>query len=373
MKAHLLATLALFAAAGSALAATVEIAPVAEALTFARVDTDGRRRVVLVERYQDDKVAAVDLSLVLARPIEDPIAVYRELGYTKLAEIVASAPTSARVVVDGTALALPLDLGTHHIAAGTNYPEHGSEAGVEDGPFLFAKLVAPTPSGAEVPVGQGLLDYEVELAWVTLDEIRDGKPPAAMGVMLCNDYTDRETLLHHLDPWNVASGKGFTTGKSFPGFLPVGDLFVIPRDYRAFGAARELELTVNGEPRQRSAVSAQIWDVDELFAEAWKRRDQHWEHRGGEVFLFADGGVIEPRTLILSGTPAGTVFQDVGLAHKLQGATSWVLGGFDRSVASHVVEAYVSDPAVRATYLKPGDVVTIRSDYLGTIRNRIVP
>ena len=60
--------------------------------------------------------------------------------------------------------------------------------------------------------------------------------PASMGLVLCNDYTDRDALLRTLDPWNPGSGKGFTTGKSFPGSLPVGDLFVIPRDVRAFTA-----------------------------------------------------------------------------------------------------------------------------------------
>jgi 2-keto-4-pentenoate hydratase/2-oxohepta-3-ene-1,7-dioic acid hydratase in catechol pathway len=270
-------------------------------------------------------------------------------------------------------LAMPVDLGSHHVAAGTNYPEHAGEAGVENGPFLFAKLVTPTAPRASVSVGHALLDYEVELAWVALDDIRDGTAPAEMGVILCNDYTDRETLLEHIDVWNVESGKGFTTGKSFPGYLPVGDLFVIPRDHRAFAAAREIALDVNGVTRQRSHVSAQVWAIDQLLAETRTRREQRWEHRGSEVALLADGDVLRARTLILSGTPAGTVFQDIGLTHKAKGVAAWILGGWNEPIANRVIDAYTVDPSVRALYLKPGDRVTIHADGLGVIDNQIVP
>jgi 2,4-diketo-3-deoxy-L-fuconate hydrolase len=355
--------------------ASVAIAPLDEALTFARVPTpDGTSRTLLVLRYAGGSVEGIDLSVALGRPVDDPIEAYRSEGYAALKALALRAEVVGRVVVPSDSLGIPIDLGRHHIAAGTNYPEHAGEAGVEDGPFLFAKLVEPTPPDAEVSAGNGLLDYEVELAWVTLEDVRDGKPPKEMGLILCNDYTDRDTLLHHVDVSDVASGKGFTTGKSFPGYLPVGDLFVIPRDYRAFAEARELRLSVNGELRQKSLVSAQVWGIDEMFAEAWKRRDQRWDHHGEQASLFADGDVVKSRTLLMSGTPAGTVFQNVGASHKVRGVAAWVFGGFrTSSVTTSVVDTYVADPAVRATYLQPGDRVTIRVDYLGTIDNQIVP
>ena len=324
-------------------------------------------------RYAGGSVETIDLSVALGRTVDDPIGVYRTEGYAALKALALRASAADRVVVPADTLTIPVDLGSHHIAAGTNYPDHAGEAGVEDGPFLFAKLVEPTAPTAEVSAGAGLLDYEVELAWVTLEDVRDAKPPKQMGLILCNDYTDRDTLLHHVDVSDIASGKGFTTGKSFPGYLPVGDLFVIPRDYREFAKVRELRLSVNGELRQKSLVSAQVWGVDEMFAEAWTRRDQRLDHRGEQVSLFADGGVIEARTLLMSGTPAGTVFQNVSTSHKLRGVAAWVLGGFREPVATRVVDTYVADPTVRATYLKPGDRVTIRVDYLGTIDNEIVP
>jgi 2-keto-4-pentenoate hydratase/2-oxohepta-3-ene-1,7-dioic acid hydratase in catechol pathway len=366
---------ALAAPTGEARAAdlAVTVAPPAEALTFARVEGNDGPRTLLVLRYDHGSVEAVDLSMALGRAVRDPIDAYHEHGRARLVDLAARADPSARVVVAATTLTTPVDLASHHVAAGTNYPEHAGEAGVEDGPFLFAKLVTPTAPRSSVPVGSALLDYEVELAWVTLEDRHDGTPPAEMGVILCNDYTDRETLLEHIDVWNVASGDGFTTGKSFRGYLPVGDLFVIPRDYRSFAATRKLALDVNGAPRQRSVVSAQVWSIDALLAETWKRRGQRWQHRDDEIGLLADDEILPARTLILSGTPSGTVFQDIGFAHKTRGVASWIFGGWREPIAAHVIGSYVRDPAVRARYLQPGDRVTISVDGLGVIDNEIIP
>jgi 2,4-diketo-3-deoxy-L-fuconate hydrolase len=355
------------------LAATIAIAPLDEALTFARIEGSDGPRVLLVRSYVEGELEAVDLSDAVGHRVRDPITAFHDLGYGELARIAASAAPETLARVAASELTIPVALGSHHVAAGTNYPEHAGEAGVEDGPFLFAKLVEPTASTASVAAGAALLDYEVELAWVTLTDVRDGSPPAEMGVILCNDFTDRETLLRHLDVADVASGKGFTTGKSAPGYLPVGDLFVIPHDYRAFSAARELRLEVNGEIRQRAPVSAHVWNVDRIFAEIWKRRDVRWDHRGEHVALLADGHVLPARSLVMAGTPAGTVFRGIGMRHRATGVASWILRGFDRPVAESVIESYVGDPAVRSRYLRPGDRVTIEVDYLGTIHNHIVP
>ena len=45
------------------------------------------------------------------------------------------------------------------------------EAQVDDGPFLFPKLVTPSGPRAPVSAADRLLDYEVELCWVTLQDL----------------------------------------------------------------------------------------------------------------------------------------------------------------------------------------------------------
>jgi len=353
----------------------VAIAAPDQALTFARVrdpDTDAAR-VIVVRSYQGGTVVGVDAAALLGRPVSSPLDLYRSLGHDTLARAAYEAPPGLVVTVPATSLVAPLDLGDAHVAAGTNYPEHAGEAGVKDGPFLFAKLVRPTGPNAPVSAGAGLLDYEVEIAFVPLEPLRPGDRPQTMGLLLANDYTDRETLLHAADPWDVASGKGFTTGKSFPSYLPVGNLLVIPRDLRAFVPDLQLELYVNGALRQREHARAMIWDLDEILAQTWARAPLRWEHRGAQVGLLGDRQDLREDTLIVSGTPHGTVFAGVSKAQMARGTARWALGGWSRPIPAHVVDAYVEAARAAGIYLKPGDEVVIHVDRLGVIRNRITP
>ena len=350
----------------------VAVADPAEALTFARVERDGVTRVIAVTRYAGGTIEGVDLSLLLEREVTDPITLFLEEGYDPLRQALLQAPPETRVAEPAVGLVIPVDLGDRHIAAGTNFPEHAGEADVEDGPFLFAKRVRPTGPRAPVSAGEALLDYEVELAWVTLEPLAEGDRPAFMGLILCNDYTDRDALMRLIDVSDIPSGKGFATGKSFPGFLPVGDLFVVPRDHRAFAEARELRLYVNDSLRQQSALAAQVWDIDEIIAQTWARRDVTWDHRGEQVSLLDPSGVIPARTLLMSGTPAGTVFQGVDLGPRLSGLRAWILGGWDRPVTQHVIEAYLREAHAEGRYLQPGDRVTVHVDAMGVIDNEII-
>ncbi|HYB98632.1 MAG TPA: fumarylacetoacetate hydrolase family protein [Candidatus Limnocylindrales bacterium] len=359
-------------AVDAALFDSVTIAPTREALTFARIRTGDDHRVLAVQRYEAGQVDAVDLSAALQRDANDPVALFREYGYERLQHAIDGAAPAARVTVAAADLVQPLDLRDAHIAAGTNYPEHASDAGVENGPFLFPKLVAPTPPRAPVDAGDALLDYEVEVAWVTLEPLAKGATPPHMGVMLCNDYTDRATLLRHVDPWKPESGDGFATGKSFDGYLPVGDLFVIPRDFRSFATGLELRLYVNEAVRQQSPASLMVWDFDEILAQTWARQQTTWEHRGTRVALpgMAEG-VIPERTLIMAGTPSGTVFEGVTMAQKLGGVLDWILGGWGRGVPSHAIERYIGEARSAGIYLRRGDRVVIHVERAGTIRNEV--
>jgi len=222
--------------------------------------------------------------------------------------------------------------------------------------------------------GAGLLDYEVEIAWVTLEPLEPGRGhPKFFGLVLCNDFTDRDTLLRRIDPSRPESGAGFTTGKSFPGYLPVGDLFVIPKDHRRFAASLELRLAVNGRLRQRDGFARAVWKLDDLIDETWKRSHVTWEHRGRAVSLFPGNAPrIEPRTLFLSGTPAGTVFTSVTVEQKFTAFFDWILGGWGTSIPRHAIDRYIRDVRAAGVYLAPGDVVTIHVDRMGTLENRVV-
>lgn len=351
---------------------SLAIADPDEALSFARIRRDGALCVIAVTDYRNGRIRGVDLGIATGAPVDDPLPLYTARGYDGVRDLIRDAPPAARVELAADELTTPLELGAQHIAAATNFPEHADDAGVEDGPFLFTKLVQPTAPTAPVQAGSALLDYEVELAWVTLAPLEPGDAPAAMGLILCNDFTDRDALLRHIDPWDIASGAGFTTGKSAPGYLPVGNLFVIPRDHRRFAAARQLSLAVNGALRQQAPASAMIWDFDALLAQTWAARERRWTHHGETVGLLADPNVIPARTLLLAGTPHGTVFDGLRARHYAGGLARWLLGGWDRPLPAHVIEAYINDARAAGAYLQPGDRVEIRVDELGILRTPVI-
>jgi len=350
------------------LRATIAIAPPDRALTFARSCEGSAARTIAVTRYRDGVVTGIDLT-PLFRPGEDAIAAYNRLGYEAIAAFIAAAKTS--VSHDADTLAVPVDLRAVHAAVATNYPEHADEAKVKSGPFMFAKIAQPTASRAAIPASKGLLDYEVELCLVTLGPLQ-ANAGAKGGLILCNDVTDRAALLRGVDTNDTASGKGFTDGKSGAGFLPVGDLFVVPRDIKTFVQPLELHLSVNGEERQHNRVSKWIWDLDRLLVETAKRAGVVWRWREGSASLpVSRAGILPDRTLVLAGTPAGTIFQGPGPATFVRGTFDWVTKFGRGGLIAAIIERTIADDRTSGGYLQPGDVVTIRAEQLGTLENRI--
>jgi 2-keto-4-pentenoate hydratase/2-oxohepta-3-ene-1,7-dioic acid hydratase in catechol pathway len=342
---------------------TVEIAPVEEALTFAR-DKAGTR-LILVSSYEGGEVAGIDLTAAFGA--SDPVALYNAKGYGAIAAL-----SGSEVTLRVSELGLPVDLTASHIAAGTNFPEHAEESSVEEGPFLFAKEVEPTSFDAPVPAGDALLDYEVELAFVALEPFDISQAPEEAGLILCNDVTDRAKLMRNIDASDVTSGKGFTTGKSAPGYLPVGNLFVIPRDLRAFASAVELRLWRGDELKQSARQSEAIWDFDELVRQSAARQNVLWDFEGREVGLPIQDGIVPARTAILAGTPDGTVFRGVDKSSMALGAWDWLAGGWDRTLVSHVVERQIAKERAARRYLQPGERIVISVARMGELGNQIV-
>lgn len=348
----------------------VEIAALEEALTFARVEAAGVKRALAVTAYHDGQVETVDLSALLHVDVIDPARLFVQHGYDTLRDAIAAAPASTRLTVAVDRLLIPVDFGDRHIAVGTNYPEHASDAGTVR-PFLFPKVVQPGCSGDEVSTCGSLLDYEVEIAAVTLEPLRGGEDPRYLGLMLANDFTDRELLMRVVDRRDIESGKGFTTGKSFPGSLPLGNLLVVPRNWRTFVPGIELRLFVNDRLRQRSRASEMIWNTSEIFRQVLARKGSTWEFRGTEIALF-DGDAIAGHTLVLTGTPHGTVFDGVPPKVIASGLLRWLAGGWSEGIAGQVIAAYVDAARSAKAYLQPGDRVVIHVHRLGELRSRVV-
>ncbi|MGV8995797.1 MAG: fumarylacetoacetate hydrolase family protein [Parvibaculaceae bacterium] len=347
----------------------IAVAPRDEALSFARFEQDGTLHLLLVTSCGPELVTGIDLTETTSERFDDPVTAFQALSYEGL---LLRALGGSEVHVPRANLVMPVTLAASHIAVGTNFPEHAQESEVTDGPFLFPKEVVPTAFNAPVSAGDALLDYEVELCFVTLTDIDPDLPPAYIGLTLCNDVTDRAKLLRHADPRNVTSGKGFTTGKSAPGYFPIGSLFVIPRDFRQFVAKLELHLWRNGELKQRAMQSEAIWNFDALLRETKAREGIAWAYQEGSVSLPLESGKIPARTGLLAGTPDGTIFHGVAKSAMLRGLIDWLTGGWSRPVTHWIVERQIAREQRLRRYLRVGEVVTIRVERMGELRTPVI-
>lgn len=353
----------------------VDIADPATALTFARVDDGSGPTVLAVTEYSGNKITGVDVNAAAGTTFTEPIAAFNELGYPALQDI-ATDTTLPPVTVPASKVLTAIDTHTDHIGTGTNYVEHQAEATIEE-PYLFPKIGALTDSDEPLPAGAGgLLDYEVELGLVALNDITaETGTPEHMGLVLSNDWTDRELLVSQIDVDDLASGAGFTNAKSQPGFFSSGDLFVIPADWQSYYKDLELDLFVNGDLRQRAHPAEMVWDAPTVIEKVLTIGDRTWDSDGQQIPLTREAGVISQGTVIQSGTPEGVIYRAPDTRQRFLGFMEWAgsLGTNAESVVASALDVYVRDAHEAGVYLQPGDEIVTRAEGLGQIFTTIVP
>jgi len=202
---------------------------------------------------------------------------------------------------------------------GHNYAKHVAESGspIPEHPVWFTK--PPTAViGPLAPVlhhqATRALDYEVELAVVIGRRGRDIPQARALeyvfGYTVMNDVTARDVQRQRGGQW--------FKGKAMDTFAPLGPWIVhrsaIPDPQRLTVRSR-----VNGQLRQESSTADMIFPVAVLIAD------------------LSRGMTLEPGDIIATGTPAG-----VGMGMTPQ------------------------------TWLRPGDLVEVEVDAIGTLSNLIV-
>ncbi|MDX1733314.1 MAG: fumarylacetoacetate hydrolase family protein [Halioglobus sp.] len=310
---------------------SLALAPIEDAVTLA-VTRDGA--VLLVTAANADGVSGIDLGGLLSRRFDDALHAYRELGYDQLRRLHQGAHLMQGL--PWSALGLPVSGAPAAIAAGTNYRAHAEEVGHEGEPFLFPKLSAPTRWDASVHSGSRL-DYEVELCAVPVSDYRAGSQPQ-LGLLLCNDFTDRWLLVRDIDLDGPMGETGFALAKGGATRLPVGPLLVFPRSddfYRRI----ELGLAVDGVLRQRAQAADMIWTPREIMARALERCRVSFDS-GGQSKRLTGCDRIAAGTLLLTGTPDGVMFKP-----------------------AHIWAPWA--------YLRAGDRVTSYGSYLGMLVNEI--
>jgi len=238
-------------------------------------------------------------------------------GLEKLTEVIAkekltSIDSKERI---GSAVARPSKI----LCIGLNYAKHAKETGaaIPTEPILFMKSTTSLNGPFDniiIPKNSEKTDWEVELAVVIGKKASYVTEEAAMdyvaGYVLHNDVSERAFQLERGGTWDK--------GKGCDSFAPLGP-WMVTKDEIANPHNLRLWLSLNGKIMQDSNTDDLIFNIPQLIS--------YCSH-----FM-----TLLPGDVISTGTPAG-----VGL-------------GFSPNI-----------------YLKPGDVVELGIDGLGTSKQTVV-
>ncbi|MEA3425287.1 MAG: fumarylacetoacetate hydrolase family protein [Bacteroidota bacterium] len=227
--------------------------------------------------------------------------------------------TELRQLPEGTRLGCPVARPSKILCIGLNYAKHAKEtnAPIPNEPILFMKATSSVSGPNDpiiIPKDSVKTDWEVELAFVIGKKASYVDESEAMdyvaGYCLHNDVSEREFQLERGGTWD--KGKGCDTFAPLGPWMVTSDEIPDPHNLR-------LWLSVNGVMMQDGNTDDLIFSIPQLVA---------------YISRFM---TLLPGDIVSTGTPAG-----VGLG---------------------------CNPPV---YLKPGDVVELGIDGLGSSRQNLV-
>lgn len=236
-----------------------------------------------------------------------------------LARIAAADPATLPVVDGNPRLGPPVSGTGKVICIGLNYADHAAESGmaVPPEPIIFMKATSAICGPDDpiiIPRGAEKTDWEVELAIIIGKPAKYVTEARAMdhvaGYAVMNDVSERAFQAERSGQW--------TKGKSCDNFGQIGP-WLVTRDAVADPQSLSMWLDVNGERMQDGTTATMVYTVPFL------------------VHYLSQFMSLHPGDVISTGTPPG-----VGMGFK------------------------------PPRYLKPGDVVQLGIDGLGTQRQEVV-
>lgn len=240
-------------------------------------------------------------------------------GLQRLTAYVQANAASLKEIPAGARLGSPVARPSKIVCIGLNYADHAKETGaaLPPEPVVFFKSTTALCGPFDdivIPRNSVKTDWEVELAVVIGKKASYVEEAGALnyvaGYCLHNDVSEREFQIERNGTWD--KGKGCDT------FAPVGPFLATPDELGDIDQLR-LWLTVNGKKMQDGSTANFIFKVPFL------------------ISYVSQFMTLLPGDIISTGTPAG-----VGLGMNPQ------------------------------VYLRPGDVVELGIDGLGTARQKLV-
>lgn len=252
---------------------------------------------------------------------------WHDLGSADLVDIIADGRQADATLLDGApelstrglSLLPPVQRPGKILCVGLNYVDHAAESpyeNVPDYPTFFTRFASTLIADGDAiirPRASAELDFEGEMAVIIGTGGRhipaDDALAHVAGYSVFNDASIRD--YQFLTPQ-------WTPGKNFDATGAFGPDFVSADEVPPGGAGLSLEVDLNGAPMQRANTSDMVFSTPQLIA------------------LASVWTTLEPGDVIVSGTPAG-----VGFARRPQ------------------------------VYMAAGDVVEVRIEGIGTLRNPV--
>ena len=236
-------------------------------------------------------------------------------GPARLAAFVQAQAGQLAVVADSERLGPPVARPSKIVCVGLNYSDHADEMGLEHPaePVFFLKATSALAGPNDdiiIPRGAEKTDWEVELAVVI------GRRAAYVTEAEALDYVAGYVLHHDVSEraFQLERGGTWDKGKGCDTFAPLGPWLVTPDEIPSPANLR-LWLTVNGQPRQNGTTANLIFGLPFL------------------ISYVSQFMTLLPGDVLSTGTPAG-----VGMGRQ------------------------------PPQYLRPGDVVEMGIDGLGSAR-----
>lgn len=153
------------------------------------------------------------------------------------------------------------------------------------------------------------LHYEAELCAFPMADIRasdlDNLPD--FGLVLCDDFTNRLTLIKDIDLSEPIGLTSFATAKSCTDCLPTGYLVVIPQS-AGFYLSLMLSVYVNDALRLRFNMAGIMLSVEDIVRRSLATQNVEYIRGQNKVSLLSEGFILKG-TLILTGTAGGVIFK----------------------------------------------------------------
>ncbi len=341
-----------------------------EGITLAHINSGRHIHTLAIISDNNRQVKALNLS-ELSNTTGDIVSTYQRLGYDKIAHFIENHTSEQLEIYDYSNLLSPAGDGQHHIAMGLNYKAHTEEVDGGELPFIFLKTQAATREENIATGPQELLDYEVELCIRPLESVTNAKmlTTVALGVFICGDFTDRATLMRHIDLDNMQSGRGFNIAKSKPNYFPTGPYMVIPRQPEKFIPTVTLSLYRNQQLKQSSSVAQMTWPISTIASKIFETHNLQYPTHAMGVSQWLLNDRISKNTVILTGTPDGVIMRPPSLAFKVTKGISYIFSGKTSTMSArqYVIERYINDLLSQGKFLQPGDNITLTGTFLGHI------